>query len=117
VSYGDNRSGVDTLKKIVFITPKDAEYGFSLAGVTQYAVSEGDAEDTLKKALGEPDAGVVVIDERLTKGINDEEIREMEDKWYGVLLILPAPEKPVVEMEDYALRLIRRAIGYHVRLR
>jgi V/A-type H+-transporting ATPase subunit F len=105
------------VKKIVFITPKDAEYGFGLAGVKQYAVSEEDAEETLRKALEEPEAGVIVIDERLTKGINDEEIREMEDKWYGVLLILPAPEKPVVEIEDYALRLIRRAIGYHVRLR
>ncbi len=105
------------MKRIVFITPKDAEYGFSLAGITQYAIAEEDAEDTLRKALAEPDAGVVVIDERLTKGINDERMREMEDKWYGVLLILPAPEKPVVEMEDYALRLIRRAIGYHVRLR
>lgn len=105
------------MKRIVFITPKDAEYGFSLAGVTQYAVAERDAEDTLKKALGEPDAGVIVIDERLTKGIDEEEMREMEKKWYGVLLILPAPEKPIVEMEDYALRLIKRAIGYHVRLR
>ena len=105
------------MKKIVFITPKDAEYGFSLAGVTQYAVTEKEAEDTLKRALEEPEAGVIVIDERLTKGINDERMREMEEKWYGVLLILPAPEKAVVEMEDYALRLIRRAIGYHVRLR
>lgn len=105
------------MKKIVFITPKDAEYGFSLAGVTQYAVTVGEAEEMLKKTLGESDAGVIVIDERLTKGINDERMREMEEKWYGVLLILPAPEKPVVEMEDYALRIIKRAIGYHVRLR
>lgn len=105
------------MKKIVFITPKDAEYGFSLAGVTQYISTEKEAEDTLKKALAEPDAGVIVIDERLTKGIDEEEIQKMEKKWYGVLLILPAPEKPVIEMEDYALRLIRRAIGYHVRLR
>jgi V/A-type H+-transporting ATPase subunit F len=105
------------VKKIVFITQKDAEYGFSLAGVKQYAVAEGDAEDTLKKALKEPEAGVIVIDERLTKGISEEKMKDLEDKWYGVLLILPAPEKAVVKMEDYALRLIRRAIGYHVRLR
>lgn len=105
------------MKKIVFITPKNAEYGFSLAGVTQYAVTKKEAEGILKNALGEPDTGVIVIDERLTKGIDEDEMREMEKKWYGVLLILPAPEKPVVEMEDYALRLMKRAIGYHVRLR
>ncbi|MDI6801934.1 MAG: V-type ATP synthase subunit F [Thermodesulfovibrionales bacterium] len=105
------------MKKIVFITLKDAEYGFSLAGVTQYAVAVREAEDTLKKALAEPDAGVIVIDERLIKGISEEKMKNWEEKWYGVFLILPAPEKPVVEIEDYALRLIRRAIGYHVRLK
>lgn len=105
------------MKKIVFITPKDAEYGFSLAGVTQYAVTAIEVEAALKKALEEPDAGVVVIDERLTKGMSEERIREIEEKWYGVFLILPAPEKAVMEIEDYTLRLIKRAIGYHMRIK
>ena len=34
----------------------------------------------------------------------------------GILLVLPSPEKLPAEVEDYAARLIRRAIGYHVRL-
>ncbi len=105
------------MKKIVFITPKDAEYGFSLAGIKQYAVTVEDAEGTLKKAFEEPDAGVIVIDERLTRVISEEMMGKAEKKWHGVLLILPAPEKPVVEIEDYAMRLIKRAIGYHVRIR
>ena len=58
---------------------------------------------------------MIIIDERLTRGINTEKLREMEERWYGVLLILPAPER-VGEEEDYAVRLIRKAIGYHVRL-
>ncbi len=104
------------MKRIIFITPHDAGYGFSLAGVTQRAINAEEAEKTLRKALGEPDAGIVVIDERLIKGINEERLRDLEERWYGIFLILPAPEKPLVEAEDYALRLIRRAIGYHVRL-
>lgn len=105
------------MKKIVFFTPHDAEYGFSLTGVAQHVIAEKDVESYLRNVLSEPDTGLVVMDERLIKGIDDKRLREMEERWYGVLLILPAPEKAAAEAEDYALRLIRRAIGYHVRLR
>ena len=46
-----------------------------------------------------------------------ERLREIEHAWQGILLVLPSPERPEVEIEDYAVSLIRRAIGYHVRLR
>jgi len=36
---------------------------------------------------------------------------------FGILLVLPSPVKPPAEVEDYAARLIRRAIGYHVRIK
>lgn len=112
----DARLWIFQMKRIVFITSRDAEYGFSLTGVTQYAIDAEDAEVTLKSVMAEPDTVVVVIDERLLKGINEERLREMEERWYGILLILPAPERIGEEAEDYAIRLIRRAIGYHVRL-
>lgn len=105
------------MKKIVFITPGDAEYGFSLAGVTHHVIAGNEAEGCLRKALEEEDAGLVVMDERLVRGINEERLREMEERWYGVLLVLPAPKKAGITAEDYALRLIKKAIGYYVRLR
>lgn len=104
------------MKRIVFLTPHDAEYGFSLAGVVQNVIAEEEAEPKLRSLLSEPDTGLVVIDERLISGISDERLRELESRWYGVLLILPAPERTAMEVEDYALRLIRRAIGYHVKI-
>lgn len=104
------------MKSVVFITPPDARFGFSLSGVIQQTVAPEQAEDVLREVLEEPDTGVVVIDERLLAGIGEERFREMERLWYGVLLILPAPEKRGAEVEDYLQRLIRRAIGYHVRL-
>lgn len=103
------------MKEIVFITPYDARYGFSLSGIPQHEVSPAEAEELLLQVMAEPDSGVVVIDERLVAGIGEERFREMERRWYGILIVLPAPEKGA-EAEDYALRLIRRAIGYHVRL-
>jgi vacuolar-type H+-ATPase subunit F/Vma7 len=105
------------LKEIAFITPEDAEFGFGLAGMTQYVARQEDAEGLLEKIMSEPDAGLVIIDERMTRDIDDERMREIEDRWHGILLVLPSPVKPTAEVEDYAARLIRKAIGYHVRLK
>ena len=104
------------MKKIIFITARDAEYGFSLAGITHYAVDPVEAGEELKNVMAEPDNGLVIIDERLMRGGLEERMREQEKGWTGILLVLPSPEKLPAEVEDYAARLIRRAIGYHVRL-
>ena len=53
------------MKKIFFLTAPDSEYGFSLAGVTQYVTDEKDVESKLKKLLSRQDTGLVVMDERL----------------------------------------------------
>lgn len=111
------------MKKIAFITPPDANYGFSLTGIPQYAVKTSALEETLKKTMEDPENGLLIIDERLVaagrdaEGLPEERLRELEHGWHGILLVLPSPEKPPAEVEDYAARLIRRAIGYHVRLK
>ncbi len=105
------------MKEIAFITPPDAAYGFKLSGVAHLVAENDDARDTIKKTMNEPDYGLLIIDERLIAGITEEQLRELEQAWNGILLVLPSPQKPPAEVEDYAARLIRRAIGYHVRLK
>src|SRR3990172_6283609 len=104
------------MKKIVFITPRDAEFGFALTGLTHHAVETGEAEDTLRGVMDEPDNGLIIVDERLVRGQLEERLAEVEHGWDGILLFLPSPELLPPEVEDYAARSIRRAIGYHVRL-
>jgi vacuolar-type H+-ATPase subunit F/Vma7 len=105
------------MKKIAFITPPDASYGFGLSGVPQQTVGADEMEDTLQRMMAEPGNGLVIIDERLLQGMTEERLRELEQEWHGILLILPSPIKPPADVEDYAARLIRRAIGYHVRIK
>jgi V/A-type H+/Na+-transporting ATPase subunit F len=111
------------MKNISFITPLDARYGFSLTGVPQTVVDAPAFEGVLKKTMEEHENGLVIIDERLissgreSEGVTEERMRELEQGWHGILLILPSPVKPPPEAEDYAARLIRRAVGYHVRLK
>jgi vacuolar-type H+-ATPase subunit F/Vma7 len=105
------------MKTITFITPVDATYGFSLTGVSQRAGEADDAEALITKAKTEPDVGLIIIDERMLRHVTEERLRELEQGWRGILLVLPSPVKPPPEVEDYAARMIRRAIGYHVRLK
>lgn len=105
------------MKKIAFITPLDAEFGFSLAGISQYIAGQEDTEAALEKTMSEPDIGLIILDERMIPAIDEDKMREMEDRWQGIMLVLPSPGKPSAETEDYADRLIRKAIGYHVRLK
>ncbi len=105
------------MKEIAFITPPDAAYGFKLSGVTHLVTQNEEAQDVLRKTMNESEYGLLIIDERLIAGITEERLRELEQAWNGILLVLPSPQKPPAEVEDYAARLIRRAIGYHVRLK
>jgi V/A-type H+-transporting ATPase subunit F len=100
----------------VFITPSDAEYGFRLTGLRHYACTDEDVEETIRNIIAEPSTGLLIIDERLLINLEEEKLNEIESSWKGILVVLPSPEERKVEVEDYAMRLIKRAIGYHVRL-
>jgi vacuolar-type H+-ATPase subunit F/Vma7 len=105
------------VKKVIFITEPAARLGFVLAGVDQYVAEPQELEDILGKVMSDPEYGLIIIDERLTAGIEEERMREIEDAWHGVIVVLPSPLTGPGEIEDYAARLIRRAVGYHVRIR
>jgi V/A-type H+-transporting ATPase subunit F len=104
------------MKKIVFITPDEAEYGFQLAGVSQIVSDEENIETVIREVTGQSESGLIIVDERLLKAFTEEELQKIEEAFPGIILDLPAPERPEIEIEDYAARLIKRAIGYHVKL-
>ena len=104
------------MNRIVVLTPSDADNGFACGGALQHAVPPGRTAATLQQALEEAGSGVVILDERLVAEIGEELLHEQEERWPGVLVVLPAPGGSGVE-EDYATRLIRRAIGYQVKVR
>lgn len=105
------------MKKIAFVTPHDAAFGFRLTGAEHSVASKNELLQKIQEIIRKPDIGLVILDERLTQKRSLEELRNIEKKWQGILLVLPSPERREIEIEDYALSLIRRAIGYHVRLK
>lgn len=105
------------MRKIVVIAPPDARHGFALAGVRQLCASPDELPALMRELVRDPVIGAVIVDERLVTGVARDHIRELDRRWTGLVIVLPAPEraKPITE-EDYILQLIRRAIGYQVRL-
>lgn len=104
------------MKHVIVITPQDANPGFALAGVRQAATSTEGLPATLAAVAREPLTGVVIVDERLVDAAARDALRDMDRRWPGLVIVLPAPMPGERAEEDYVLQLIRRAIGYQVRL-
>lgn len=105
------------MNRIVFITPEETPYGFAIAGFEQILTDSGSVIENLNQCVEDADVGVVIIDERLFGAIDEKIIQRLQQQWQGIVLVLPSPAgAPSVE-EDYLKRLIRRALGYHVRIR
>ena len=103
-------------KRIVFITERDASYGFNLAGFEQHICEGEGLESLLEQFIQKPEFGLIVIDERLVTEKIDSRLREMEQSLDLIFVIMPPPLKIETRKEDYAVRLLRKAIGYHVQL-
>lgn len=105
------------MKSISFITPPDARCGFALAGATQYVIEPAELRKTLSNVFALQQSGLIIVDERLTEVLDDDELKNLDRRFGGILLILPAPVRGSGPVEDYAARLIRRAIGYQLKIR
>jgi vacuolar-type H+-ATPase subunit F/Vma7 len=103
-------------KRIIFFTPADAQYGFSLAGFEQHICTGTELETLLEQFVQKPEYGLFVIDERLISESLDDRIRELENSLDLVFVIMPPPLRLEGKREDYALRLLRKSIGYHIQL-
>lgn len=104
------------MRQVVVMTPLDARCGFALTGVRQRTLLPEQLPPELKALLDDPGVGLVVVDERLAGGEMQASLRDMERRWPGLVVMLPAPREGARVEEDYVLRLIRRALGYQVRL-
>jgi V/A-type H+-transporting ATPase subunit F len=104
------------MNRIVALTPPDADNGFACCGAVQQAVLPGEAAAALELALEKAGKGVVILDERLVGEVGEETLHDLEKRWPGVLVVLPAPGK-LISGEDYAMRLIRKAVGYQVKVK
>jgi vacuolar-type H+-ATPase subunit F/Vma7 len=104
------------VNRVLVLTPAEVRYGFALAGVRQQEPDPAAVWAALREATRDAELGVIAIDERLLAGLDPVRLRELTARWHGVLVTLPPPAGAAPAGEDELQRLVRRALGYDVRI-
>ena len=104
------------MKEILFLTPEDSFPGFALTGVRHAIVDVQEVWSAIQSACTDPEIGVIAADTRLIEKLDPIRLRELTDRWGGVMVTLPAPADRRSPPGDELQRLVQRALGYHVRL-
>ena len=104
------------MKEVLFLTQEDSAPGFVLTGVRQQALKPSATWDAIVQACADAQIGVIAVDSRLLEKIDPVRLRELTDRWPGVMVTMPAPAGYRVGATDELQRLVQRALGYHVRL-
>jgi vacuolar-type H+-ATPase subunit F/Vma7 len=102
------------------VTGLENAEGFRLAGIdAAVANSPGEALEKIEIVLAGRGCGLLLVDDDLYEGIDEGYRRRFERA--GLPVIVPLPMERAWGTEDqsmdYLLRLIRRSIGYHMRLK
>ncbi len=114
---GPMPSAERTLRFAVAVRPADA-LGFRLAGATVEAVAEGDEAAAFKKLLADPALGVVAVEEELLAAVPPRLVKRARERGVPVVLAFALPRRraDVGRGREYVAALIRRAVGYAVKL-
>jgi vacuolar-type H+-ATPase subunit F/Vma7 len=93
--------------------------GFSLAGVNSVAAGDPiEAAAVLTSLVDQPELGVLLVEEELYLGLPEPLRDTLERRPLPVVVPFPGPRRGERPSAEAALvELLRRAIGYRVRLR
>ncbi|MGB5701374.1 MAG: V-type ATP synthase subunit F [Polyangiales bacterium] len=103
---------------LIVIASSGLTAGFALAGVTVVEAASGeDAAREIDRLAVEANAGVVIIEERLYDAIPEERRRSFSRSPLPVVIPVPGPDWTTEsKAHEYIVEILRRAIGYRVRL-
>jgi vacuolar-type H+-ATPase subunit F/Vma7 len=105
-------------RRLVVIAGPGLSAGFALAGVPVFEAADGlDAAQQIDHLVDGLHAGVVIIDEALYRDLPEEVRRNLERSAFPVVIPVPGPDWAAESTaHEYIVEILRRAIGYRVRL-
>lgn len=103
---------------VIVATPPVAA-GFALAGVRAEGVSGEHAPDRVKELANRPDMGVLLVEDRVLSQLDPVDREALDKRVTPVVVPFAGPDWSSAGSgaDAYILELLRRAIGYRVRLR
>ncbi|HUK56228.1 MAG TPA: V-type ATP synthase subunit F [Nitrospiria bacterium] len=108
------------MDRIVAVLDRDTALGFRLSGVeVRKADTMEELQERLEELLREKNARLVILDEEMVRRLPEKLERRLEHSTEPLFLPIPTVKiwREAVPPEEYAARLIRRAIGYQIRIR
>jgi vacuolar-type H+-ATPase subunit F/Vma7 len=92
--------------------------GFELAGLhADTAIDAATTRARLATLADDPDVGIVLVDERLFGALPADLAQRLESQPRPLVALFPGPQFAAPEAaEEAVLEILRRAIGYRVRL-
>ncbi len=113
----EGAGGEARLSLVVAVRPGDG-LGFRLAGATVEEVPPGGEAAAFKRLVADPHAGVVAVEEELLAAVPSRVLRRARERGLPVVLPFALPRRVGDEGRGraYVAALIRRAIGYGVKL-
>lgn len=111
------REGGTALGLAVLVRPGQA-LGFRLAGATVEEVAPGGEAAALKRLVADPRLGVLAVEDDVLRGVPARVLARAHQAAVPVLLpfVLPARLGDAGRGGDYVAALVRRAVGYAVKL-
>jgi len=105
-------------QRLVVIASQGLSAGFALAGMPVFEARNGaDAALQIERLVQSEGAGVVLIDEPLYRDIPEEIRRGLQRSAHPVVIPVPGPDWTTeATAHEYIVEILRRAIGYRVKL-
>ena len=108
------------MARLIVITDPDTALGFRLAGVDVSEVSaKEEAADRLLALLRAKEAGVVIYNEEYQAALPEKSRVVLEESTSPVFFAIPVSQakRAGEPREQYLARLLRRAIGYQLKIK
>ena len=105
-------------QQLAVISSPGLSAGFALAGVPVLEATDGiDAARRIDQLVDSMNAAVILIDEPLYEDLPDEVQRDLRRSALPVVIPVPGPDWTTeTSAHEYIVEILRRAIGYRVRL-
>ncbi|MFH1858592.1 MAG: V-type ATP synthase subunit F [Candidatus Omnitrophota bacterium] len=103
--------------KLAVICPERLEKGFALAGVQTFASDgAGRTQELLLGLLAQKDIGLVLIPQEHLADFEPEIFKKAELLPLPLVVPVPMSGKPTASPETYVSQIVRRAVGYPIKI-